>query len=289
MPYSKPLVPFWGSRGGGGGVSAQRSGSLLHGVPLDVTASCRAGTAEGPAAVREASHHIETYSPTLNGDLLDAGLVDLGDLELEEADLEVALDSIEWATAQILEHGRPIMVGGEHTATLAAFRAVKRKHRHAVLISLDAHLDLADELEGRRLSHGTWAARLDDEWGLECLAFLGVRSGTREEWRRARAAACCSSELRVPAPLLERLAETPVYLSVDIDLLDPAAAPGTGCPEPGGPSSRDLFRFLYSLKGLNVVGLDVMEVLPRVDSAGVTAAVAAKLIREAAILFSSPR
>jgi agmatinase len=279
MSLRTPPAPFWGSG------PADGARLLLFGVPLELTVSGNPGTANGPPAVRRASHNIESYSPNLKGDLFDAGLADLGDLDLAGLGLEAALVEVERTTAELLDRGLPIMIGGEHTATLAAFRAVKRRHPDAGLISLDAHLDLADELDGERLAHGTWGARVGDEWGLDCLTLLGVRSGTRDEWRRARDCAWWSPDLVLPDDLRARLAGRPVYLSVDIDVLDPAAAPGTGCPEPGGPDSRELFRFLYGLDGLHLVGLDVMEVLPDVDPAGITAAVAAKLIREAAILF----
>jgi agmatinase len=273
-------APFWGSG------PPDNARLFLFGAPLELTVSGNPGTAGGPPSVRRASHNIESYSPTLKGDLFEAGLADLGDLDLAGLGLEAALAEVERTTAALLERGVPIMVGGEHTATLAAFRAVKRRHPDAALISLDAHLDLADELDGKRLAHGTWGARMGDEWGLDCLTLLGVRSGTRDEWQRARSCRWSSPELLLPGALRAELRDRPVYLSVDIDVLDPAAAPGTGCPEPGGPDSRELFRFLYGLDGLNLVGLDVMEVLPGVDPAGITAAVAAKLIREAAILFA---
>ena len=283
MRMQPPSVRFWGSG------SEHGARYFLFGAPLDLTASGRPGTASGPAAVRRASHNIESYSPTLDGDLFDARLCDLGDLELGGLGLKASLARIERATADLAERGIPIMVGGEHTATLAAFRAVRREHPEAALISLDAHLDLADELDGKRLAHGTWGARLGDEWGLDCLALLGVRSGTRAEWQRARACAHASPDLALPDDLRARLRARPIYLSVDIDVADPAAAPGTGVPEPGGPDARELLRFLYSLADLDLVALDVMEVLPAIDPAGITATLAAKLIREAAILFGANR
>jgi agmatinase len=115
---------------------------------------------------------------------------------------------------------------------------------------------------------------------------LGMRSGTRDEWDRAKFCLWQSPDVVIPDELRAALADRPIYLSVDIDVLDPSAAPGTGTPEPPGISSTDLFRFLYSLEGLNVVALDVNEILPEVDPAGITAITGAKLIREAAILLS---
>ena len=278
-----PSDPFWGSVPP---ADEHRARLFLFGVPLEYTVSGASGTAAAPPAVRAASQNIESYSPVLDGDLLDAGLADLGDLDFAGLDLGAALAEIEQTVEALLPRGIPIMVGGEHTGTLAAVRAVKRRHPDAAIVSLDAHLDLADELDGKRLAHGTWAARLGEEWGLECLTLLGVRSGTRAEWQRSYACAHASSRLALPDDLRARLRDCPVYLSVDVDVVDPAGAPGTGVPEPGGPGSRELLDFVYTLEGLNLVGLDVMEVLPGVDPAGITAALAAKLIREAGILFS---
>src|SRR5918998_1625298 len=150
---------------------------------------------------------------------------------------------------------------------------------------LDAHLDLADELDGQRLAHGTWACRLGDEVGYDDFVALGVRSGTRDEWQRSKRCLYASPELELPEAIRARLAGRPLYLSIDIDVLDPSAAPGTGTPEPPGVTSRELFRFLYGLRGLNLIGLDVNEILPEVDPAGITAVTGAKLIREACVLF----
>jgi len=183
----------------------------------------------------------------------------------------------------------PIVVGGEHTIALAIGRAVKERHADAAIISLDAHLDLADELEGRKVAHGTWACRLGGELGgLGDFVLLGMRSGTRDEWQRSKGCLWQSPDVVLPDELRARIVDRPIHLSVDIDVLDPSAAPGTGTPEPPGISSAELFRFLYSLEGLNVVALDVNEILPEVDPAGITIITGAKLIREATILLSRP-
>jgi agmatinase len=179
------------------------------------------------------------------------------------------------------------VVGGEHTIALAVGRAVKERYADAVIISLDAHLDLADELDGRKVAHGTWACRLGEELGgFGDFVMLGMRSGTRDEWDRSKFCLWQSPDVMLPDELRAKLADRPIYLSVDIDVLDPSAAPGTGTPEPPGISSANLFSFLYSLEGLNVVAMDVNEILPEVDPAGITAITGAKLIREAAILLA---
>jgi agmatinase len=289
-----PEAQFWGSQPSDG------ARFYLFGAPLDLTGSGRLGTGQAPPAVRRASHNIESYSPRLDGDLFDAGLVDLGDLDLAGLPMEAALAEIERQTSEILEHpspltpntqhptpNTPIVIGGEHTIALAIGRAVQRQYPDAVIISLDAHLDLADELDGRKVAHGTWACRLGEELGsFQDFVMLGMRSGTRAEWQRAKGCLWQSPDVVLPDELRATIADRPIYLSVDIDVLDPSAAPGTGTPEPPGISTADLFRFLYSLEGLQIVALDVNEILPEVDPAGITAITGAKLIREAAILLS---
>jgi len=305
---------FWGS------VDEPGARFCLFGAPLDLTGSGRLGTGKAPPAVRRASHNIESYSPVLDADLFDAGLCDLGDLELDGLSMEAALAEIERQTAEVLAKavpprperppvtrerwrtlaarairqrtaipGIPIVVGGEHTIALAVGRAVKKWYPDAVIISLDAHLDLADELGGRKVAHGTWACRLGEELGgWSDFVLLGMRSGTRDEWRRSKGCLWQSAEVALPDEVRSAIGTRPVYLSVDIDVLDPSAAPGTGTPEPPGISSADLFRFVYGLRGLNVVALDVNEILPEVDPAGITAITGAKLIREAAVVLSRP-
>lgn len=272
---------FWGSG------AEQGARFFLFGAPLDLTGSGRLGTGQAPPAVRRASHNIESYSPRQNADLADCGLADLGDLQLDGLPMEAALAEIERQTAVALTRGIPIVVGGEHTIALAIGRAVKKRYPDAIIISLDAHLDLADELNDRKLAHGTWACRLGEELGsYQDFIMLGMRSGTRDEWQRSLGCRWVSPEVVLPDHLRTVVADHPIYLSVDIDVLDPSAAPGTGTPEPPGISSRELFSFLYSLKGMNVVGMDVNEILPEVDPAGITAITGAKLIREATIQFA---
>jgi agmatinase len=291
-----PLLPtppearFWGS----GDEHGARF--FLYGAPLDLTGSGRLGTGQAPPAVRRASHNLESYSPRQNADLADCALADLGDLQLDGLPMEAALAEIERQTADVLARGEtspssplrggavPVVVGGEHTIALAIGRAVKKRYPDALIISLDAHLDLADELNHLKLAHGTWACRLGEELGsYEDFIMLGMRSGTRDEWQRSLGCRWVSPDVILPDHLRTVVADRPIYLSVDIDVLDPSAAPGTGTPEPPGISSLELFRFLYSLAGLNIVALDVNEILPEVDPAGITAITGAKLIREAVI------
>jgi agmatinase len=235
------------------------------------------------------SESLETYSPRLDADLEDLRLTDLGDLELREVTIEQAIDAIADATAHAAATARlAVMLGGEHTASLGGFRGIKRAYPEAVIIQVDAHLDMRPAYEGQSLTHATWLHHVGQEFGFELVHQVGLRSGERAEWRLARSrTAWSSTELGLPREVRERIGQRPVYLSIDIDVLDPAHAPGTGCPEPGGVTFRELAEFVYGLAGLRVVGADVMEVSPGLDAANITAAAAAKLVREAVLLFGA--
>jgi agmatinase len=236
------------------------------------------------------SDSLETYSPRLDRDLSDcAAIVDLGDLTLNTLPIEEAVAAIADAMAYAARQARlAVMFGGEHTASLGGFRGVKRVHPDAVVLQADAHLDMRPDFDGQPLTHATWLHHLGREFGFEVIHQVGLRSGDRGEWQLARTrTAWSSTELSLPAVVREQIGGRPVYVSIDIDVLDPAHAPGTGCPEPGGVTFRELSEFLYSLEGLRVVALDVMEVAPDLDPANITAAAAAKLLREAILLYGN--
>jgi agmatinase len=261
--------------------------AAIFGAPLDLTETFRSGAGAGPAAVRYMSDVLETYSPALDRDLEDVATCDLGDVELRGATAEDALEAIAQAMAHAAGQARlGVMLGGEHLASLGGFRGIKRVHPDAVIVQADAHLDMRPDYEGQALSHATWLHHVGQEFGFPLVHQVGLRSGDRTEWQLARrATAWSSTELSLPRSVRERIGKRPVYVSIDIDVLDPAHAPGTGCPEPGGVTFRELVEFVYSLEGLRVVGLDVMEVSPDLDAANITAAAAAKLVREAVLLF----
>jgi len=144
------------------------------------------------------------------------------------------------------------------------------------------------DYDGQPFTHATWLNHVGQEFGFSRIHQVGLRSGDRAEWALARSqTAWSSTDLSLPLAIRERIGRRPVYVSIDIDVLDPAHAPGTGCPEPGGVTFRELAAFLYGLEGLNVVAIDVMEVSPNLDQANITAAAGAKLVREAILLFGA--
>ena len=265
-----------------------RPAAVIVGVPYDATASFRAGARAGPAAIRWASQSIETYSPALDADLEHVPCADLGDLDVEGLDparmVEVVAARIASLDAAVL----PVVLGGEHTVTLGAVRALAARHPDLAVVQVDAHTDLRDTYEERRIGHATVRRRVAEIVGPNRLVQLGARAGTSQEWDLARTLAHSGPTLDVPPQLWADLARRPVYVSVDIDAVDPADAPGTGNPEPEGVPARELLRFVRALGRLQVVGLDVVEVSPGYDPSGRTAVLAATAVREAILALRWP-
>ncbi len=256
----------------------------ILGVPWEATASFRGGAAFAPNAIREFSESIETYSPHQDRDLEDLALVDRGNLWVDEP-LRLALeglDEIREAVAQFKEQAPfTLFLGGEHTTTLALLTPAEWMDPRFFLLVLDAHLDLREQYQGSPFSHAAWARRALEILGPERMLIGGARSGTREEFRLAR-------EQGIWAPtvdaVLARLADLPpgtrLHLSLDVDVLDPAQAPGTGNPEPMGWSVEEVLRVFEALKGREVISADVVEYSPPHDPSGRTGVLAAFLVRE---------
>jgi agmatinase len=273
------LPPFLGA--GGEGARA-----ALFGAPLDVTTSFRPGARFGPAAIRQASWVLEEWSLAAGEGLEQHPFADEGDLELAPGEVEGALEAVHAAARRVLERGlRPVVLGGEHLVTLPVVRAAADRFPGLAGVQLDAHADLRDEYMGLRLSHATVMRRVAEVVGAGSVFQFGIRSATAEEAAFARRATrlhpfSVLEPLRRVRPELEG---RPVYVTVDVDVADPAYAPGTGTPEPGGVTAAELLAAVGELRGLEVVGFDVVEVAPAYDPGGITAALAAKVVREALI------
>jgi agmatinase len=259
--------------------------AVIIGAPYDATATHRRGAAAAPAAIRWASDSIETYSPAQERDLEDLALADAGDLALAGLAPEAMVARVQDAVAAA--RGLPLVLGGEHTVTVGAVSALAERYPDLAVVVLDAHLDLRDEFDGQRYSHATTICRIADRIGSERIAALGVRSGTREEWRAASALALCSRTGAIPMEAWKVLSARPLYLSVDIDGFDPSVAPGTGNPEPLGLTADDFVAVLRVLRESRVVGCDVVEVSPSFDPSGQTSILAAWLIREMLLAFTA--
>ena len=272
-----------------GSTACASPAAVVVGAPLDATESFHGGTRGGPERIRAVSDVLETYSPQLDRDLAELPLADWGDVSWVGG-VEEALSSIaDVVAAACNQSALPLVIGGEHTATIGAVRGALRRYADLQVIQLDAHADLREEYDGVRTSHATVMRRLADEIGLRRICQCGIRSGVREELEIARQCLASSQALHLPGEALEQIGRRPVYLTIDIDVLDPAGAPGTGCPEPGGPTFAELWSFVWSLRDLNVVAFDVMEVLPAADVNDITSIAAAKLVRDGALLFAKSR
>src|SRR4030042_1712722 len=256
--------------------------AVIIGCPLDISSSFRPGTRFAPQAIRDASWGLETYSPRLDRDLEDLKICDVGDISLPQGNLEGALEVIQGSMTAIMGDQKfPILLGGEHLISLPIVKELTRHHHNLVVIQLDAHADFRQEYLGEPLSHATVMRRIADILGGENVCQLGIRSGTREEMRSARA----MGSLSEVGETLRRAAGRPVYLTVDLDLLDRGIAPGVGTPEPGGLTFDEVISLISQLSPLHVVGFDVVELSPPYDPTQQSAMAAAKLIRELILQF----
>lgn len=261
---------------------------VLVGAPFDGTVSYRPGTRFAPMAVRTESYGLETYSPYLEMDLEDYKLSDIGDIEFPFGNKEATLESIKSVTEEILQdEKKPLVIGGEHLISYPVVESLHEKYPDLHIIHFDAHTDLRDEYMGETLSHATVLRRIWDVVGDAKIYQFGIRSGTREEFEWAEEHTYLEKfSADTLASKVERLKDKPIYLTVDLDVLDPSIFSGTGTPEPGGIIMKELLDSFVAMKGLNFVGADVVELSPHYDTSGVSTAVACKVIREVALLLS---
>lgn len=254
----------------------------LCGVPFDGTTSFRPGARFGPCAMRAESFGIETYSPYVDRDLLDMAVFDAGDLELPFGDAQKVLALTRDRVAAFLSDGKvPFLLGGEHLITLGAVQAVAAKYPGLRILHLDAHADLRDTYLGEPLSHACVMRRVWELVGDGRIHQFGIRSGERAEFAfAAEHTQLQRFDLAGFAETVAQLQRDPVYLTVDLDVLDPACFCGTGTPEAGGVSFAALLGAVHSLAGCNLVGCDVVELSPHYDQSGASTAAACKLTRE---------
>ena len=257
---------------------------VLFGAPFDSTTSFRPGARFGPAAMRHESFGLETYSPYQDRDLEDISVFDSGDLELCFGSSEAALADITARAQEILADEKfPLLLGGEHLVTLGAVRAVLKKYPDLHIVHFDAHADLRDDYLGAQLSHACVLRRCHDLIGDGRIHQFCIRSGEREEFRFASQHTDMHPFTFDGLPeLAEHFKQTqvPVYLTIDLDCLDPSAFPGTGTPEAGGVSFLQLLDAIRTITQGNIVAADVNELAPMLDTSGVSTATACKVLRE---------
>lgn len=256
---------------------------VLFGAPFDGTTSFRPGTRFGPSEIRHQSFGLETYSPYQKVDLCERRIFDSGDIELCFGSPEKVLADITDRAARIFNDGKlPFMVGGEHLVTLGSVRAAAEKFPDLCIVHFDAHADLRDEYLGETLSHACVLRRCHDLLGDGRIYQLGIRSGDRSEfeWQPGHTQMFLF-DVSATSDVVAALQNRPVYLTVDLDVLDPSVFPGTGTPEAGGVTFNELRQAVTNVcRELNVIGCDVNELSPVYDQSGVSTAVAGKIIRE---------
>ncbi len=255
---------------------------VIYGAPFDSTTSFRPGARFGSSAIRHESFGIETYSPYQDEDLSDYKVFDSGDLELCFGSAESALSDIEERASEILKDNKiPLLVGGEHLVTLGAVRAVAKKYESLHIIHFDAHADLRDDYLGARLSHACVMRRCYDILGDGKIHQFCIRSGERTEFQFAEKHTDMHRfSFEGLAEALEAIGDAPIYFTIDLDCLDPAFFCGTGTPEAGGADFKSLLFAIELVAAKNVVGCDINELAPMLDSSGASTAVACKILRE---------
>lgn len=262
---------------------------VLFGAPFDSTTSYRPGTRFGSKAMRSESFGLETYSPYEDADLTDKKIFDSGDLELCFGDTKRALADIKERAAIILQDGKlPVMIGGEHLVTFPAVEAAAEKYPDLHIIHFDAHADLRDDYLGAKLSHACVLRRCWERLGDGRIFQFGIRSGDREEfyWGAEGHVVTRKFDFTGLEEVVAKLKGKPVYLTIDLDVLDPSVFPGTGTPEAGGVSFLELHSAIKAVcKNAAIVGCDVNELCPAYDASGVSTATACKVLRELLLML----
>lgn len=264
---------------------------IIFGAPFDGTTSNRPGTRFGPAAMRLDAINLETYSPYLNMDLTDLKVADIGDLSLPFGNAKKTIEIIRLQIEEILAKDKvAVMIGGEHLVTLGAVKAAVDLYSNLHLIHIDAHTDLRQEYLGESLSHATVIKHCFDYIGKGRIHSHGIRSGLKEEFVFAKENLnFYPFNLSALKNIKEKVQEDPVYITIDLDVMDPAFFPGTGTPEPGGVSFRELLKYIQYFSELNIIGFDLVELSPAYDNSGISVAAACKILREMLLITAKSK
>ena len=264
----------------------ERAKIAIFGAPFDGTASYRPGSRFAPNAIRHESFGIETYSPYLNKDLEDIKVFDCGDLDLPFGNPKRVVDIIEDFTKKLLKHNKkPCMIGGEHLVSLGAIKACSKQFENLHIVHFDAHADLRNEYFGEELSHASVIRRAWDIVGDGKIFQFGIRSGCREEFKWGEEHVFTNKfNFDNIKEIVKKVGNNPVYFTIDLDVLDPSEFMGTGTPEAGGVSFKELLNACIDVFRLNVIAFDINELAPNYDQSGASTALACKLLRELLLL-----
>lgn len=272
--------------------SYEESKLVVFGAGFDGTTSNRPGTRFASPSMRPEFYGLETYSPILDLDMDDYKICDIGDLELSIGNTDTVLNEIYEGTKSIIKDNKvPFMIGGEHLVTLPAFKAVHEKYNDLYVLHFDAHTDLREEYNNNENSHATVIKRIWDIVGDNKIFQFGIRSGTKEEFEFALKYKHTYMEthtINTFKDIVDKLENKNIYLTIDLDVLDPSIFPGTGTPEPGGVTYKEFEGIFKILKNsnINLVGLDIVELSPDYDNTNVSTVTACKILRELALIVS---
>jgi agmatinase len=267
--------------------SFEKSRGVILGCPYDGSASFRPGARFGPSAIRRASWGIETFSPYFQRDLSQCSIHDMGDLELPLGEKKTSLGLIRKALGKILSEKKfPILLGGDHLTTLPIIGEILQFYPRLCVIQIDAHTDLREEYLGESLSHSTVMRKVVDYLGEGRLFQIGIRSGIEEEFKLARKMkSIVSFDSSFLSSMIKRLRNRPVYITLDLDVMDPSFLPGVGTPEPGGLTFQEFILLLKKLQTLHVIGFDMVELTPDYDSTQISSITASVILREMILAF----
>ncbi|MDR1167319.1 MAG: agmatinase [Heliobacteriaceae bacterium] len=250
---------------------------VMLGLPFDGTVSYRPGSRFAPEQIRLASWGLEDYSPVFDKHLQDVNFHDAGDLEFPAGNTCGSLELTEKNVEQIYRSGKRVFgIGGEHLVTLPEIKAAAKFHKDLAVVHFDAHADLREEYLGEKMSHAAVIRHISKIVKPENIKQIGIRSGLKEEFKFMEKHGMLISEFSG----LDALRGKKIFVTVDLDVLDPSVMPGTGTPEAGGFDFNTLVDWFVYLKDFDIIGCDVVELAPDYDASGVSTAAAAKVIRE---------
>ena len=259
---------------------------VMIGLPFDGTCSNKPGTRFASQAMRTASWGLEEYSPVADRDFNEVKFFDAGDLEFPLGNRDRILKQIETNIRQVLSDGKKSFgIGGEHLVTLPQIKAYAEKYPDMAVVHFDAHCDLREDYLGEKLSHASVIRRVVEIVGKENLYQIGIRSGEQTEFQWMKENKTLLTDQNEAGKIFESLKDKPIFITLDIDVLDPSIMSGTGTQEAGGMTFKELLSWLLLLRNNNIVGMDVVELSPDYDASGVSTATAAKLAREMLIYF----
>ena len=266
----------------------ESSSIVIFGAPYDGTTSYRPGTRLAPNRVRLESVGIETYSPYLDKEMTDYKIHDAGDTEIALGNTEKTLNSIyKSAKTYFKDNKKTLMIGGEHLVSYPNIQACIERYPELRVVHFDAHTDLRDTFLGQAMSHATVIKKVADQLGDNRIFQFGIRSGTKAEFEYAKDHQYIEiAGVKTIPEILHKLQGYPIYITLDVDVLDPSIMSGTGTPEAGGITYKELLNALLQLRNQNIVGADIVELSPDYDNSGVSTATTCTLIRELLLLMS---